>query len=192
MGQVRGAGLRHGSVRLADGTYHDIDAIVSLEGEPEFDTTDVEGDDTTLASFASFPTESLSVTANSLSTELIAAITGQTVTSISTTGKVGQEVGLGGEGHANPPYVEVAGFTVGRLKADDTAQTIKRVFHKVQLRVSSLTQEKDGEFSVEFEGTAFSTTTDVTGAALPSRRTETVGYTAQTVDSIIAEQEAAE
>lgn len=188
-GPVRGAGLRHGWVRTANGVYHDIDAIINLEGEYDVETTDIEGDDQLLAQFASLPTASLSIVANSLSPALLAALTGQTVTTVSTTGKKGQEVGLGGNGHANPPVVEVGGLTVGKLKHDDSAQTIKRIFHRVQLRVTGIPQEKDGEFNVTFEGLAFPTTTDITGTALPSRRVESLGYTEQTTDAIIAEQE---
>lgn len=189
MGQVRGAGLRHAWARLADGTYHDIDAVVNLEGDYDVETTDVEGDDQLLAQFASLPTADLSVQANSLSTELLAALTGQTATAVATEGKAGQEIGLGGSGHANPPFVEIGGLTVGKLKADDTPQTIKRIFHRVQLRVTGIPQEKDGEFNVNFEGKAYPSVTDVTGTALPSRRVETLGYTEQDVDAIIAEQE---
>jgi len=188
-GPVRGAGLRHGWVRTADGVYHDIDAIINLEGEYDVETTDIEGDDQLLAQFASLPTATLSIVANSLSPSLFAAITGQTVTSVSTTGKKGQEVGLGGNGHANPPTVEVGGLTVGKLAHDDSAQTIKRIFHRVQLRTTSIPQEKDGEFNVTFEGLAFPTTKDITGSALPDKRVETLGYTEQDVDSFIAEQD---
>lgn len=188
-GPVRGAGLRHGWVRTADGVFHDIDAIINLEGEYDVETTDVEGDDQVLAQFASLPTASLSIVANSLSPSLFAAITGQTVTSVATSGKEGQEIGLGGNGHANPPFVEVGGLTVGKLKHDDTAKTIKRIFHRVQLRATSIPQEKDGEFNVTFEGLAFPSVADITGTALPDRRVETLGYTAQDVDSFIAEQE---
>lgn len=188
-GPVRGAGLRHAWVRTADGIFHDIDAVVNLEGEYDVETTDIEGDDQLLAQFASLPTASLSIVANSLSPSLFAAITGQTVTDVTTVGKKGQEVGLGGNGHANPPIVEVGGYTVGKLKADDSAQTIKRIFHRVQLRATSIPQEKDGEFNVNFEGLAFPTVTDVAGVALPDRRVETLGYTEQDVDSLIAEQE---
>lgn len=189
MGQARGAGLRHGYIRTNDGAYHDVDAIINLEGEYDVPTTDVEGDDQLLAQFSSLPTLSLSVTANSMNPGLLATLQGEAVEEITTEGKAGQEVGLGGDGHANPPVVELGGFTVGRLKANDKAQTIKRIFHKVQLRLVSAPQEKDSEFSSSFEGIAFPTTVDVTGTELPTRRVETAGYTEQSIDDIIAEQE---
>lgn len=189
MGQVRGAGLRHGYIRTSDGVYHDVDAVISIDGEYDTPTTDVEGDDQLLAQFASLPTLSLSVTANSMNPELLATLQGVTVQEITTEGAKGQEVGLGGDGHANPPVVELGGFTVGKLKGSDAPSTIKRVFHKAQLRLTGSPQEKDSEFSASFEGIAFPTTVDVTGTALPYRRVETAGYTEQTIDDIIAEQE---
>lgn len=195
MGQVRGAGLRHAWVRLADGTYHDIDAVVSLEGDLEIDETTVEGDDQALANFASKPTKSISITANSLSTPLLAAITGRAEpTDVMSTGgsptKIGEEIGLGGSGEQNPPYVEVGGYTVGRLKADDTAQTIQHIFHRCQLRLTSSPQEKDGEFNCEFEGIAYPSTTDITGEALAYERTDTLRYTDETVEELETAQAA--
>lgn len=184
MGQVRGAGLRHAWVRLADGTYHDIDAVISLEGDLEIDETTVEGDDQALATFASKPTKSISITANSLSPELLGAITGRAPTAISTIGAAGMEIGLGGSGETNPPYVEVGGYTVGRLKGDDSAQTIQHIFHRCQLRLTSSPQEKDSEFNCEFEGVAYPTTTDIEGTALAYERVDTLRYTEETVEDL--------
>lgn len=192
MGQVRGAGLRHAWIRTADGTYFDIDAVVSLEGDLEIDETTVEGDDQNLASFASKPTKSISITANSLNPEVLGAITGRAPTALTGTGgAAGMEIGLGGSGEQNPPYVEVGGYTVGRLKADDTPQTIQHIFHRAQLRMTTSPQEKDGEFNCEFEGVAYPTTEDITGTALAYERCDTLRYTGQTVEALEALQEAA-
>ncbi len=188
MGQVRGAGLRHAWVRLSDGTYHDIDAVISLEGDLEIDETTVEGDDQALATFASKPTKSVSITANSLNPEVLGAITGRTPTAIVTVGATGMEIGLGGSGESNPPYVEVGGYTVGRLKSNDTAQTIQHIFHRVQLRLTSAPQEKDSEFNCEFEGVAYPTTSGIAGEALAYERVDTIRYTEETVEDLEAAQ----
>ena len=188
MGSVRGSGLRHAWLRTADGTWFDIDAVVSLEGDLETDDTNIEGDDEILANFTSKPTKSISITANSLTPEILGAITGQTPTALSTVDAVGQEIGMGGEGESNPPYVEVGGYTVGKLKADDTPQTIQHIFHRVQLRMTSSPQEKDSEFNTQFEGTAYQTAADITGTALAYRRIDTLRYTEQTVEDLEALQ----
>lgn len=178
MGQVRGAGLRHAWIRTAAGAYIDIDAVISLEGDLEMDDTNVEGDDAILVNFASKPTKSISITANSLSTEVLAALTGRAQTALvggaGTTG-AGAEIGLGTE--VNPPFVEIGGHTIGKLKATDANQTIAHVFHRVQLRMTSSPQEKDSEFNCEFEGMAYPTLKDITGTALAYERVDTLRYT---------------
>jgi hypothetical protein len=185
MGSVRAAGLRHAWIRTATG-YFDIDAVVSLEGDLEMDDTNVEGDDAILANFASKPTKSISITANSLTPEVLGAITGRTPTALSGTGATGQEIGMGVE--TNPPFVEVGGYTIGKLKATDANQTIAHIFHRVQLRMTSSPQEKDSEFNVEFEGTAYPTTKDVAGTALAYERIDTLRYTEQSVEALEALQ----
>lgn len=188
---VRGAGLRHAWIRIAAGTYIDIDASMSVEGEGEIEDTEVEGDDAVLAVFASKPTKTLTIEANALTPAVIAAITGESVATVTITGPpayAGEEVALGTAGETNPPFVEVGAYTVAKKKSDGNNAVIQRIFHKTQLRVTSITQEKDGEFSVNMEGTAYPTAKDITGTALASERVDTLRYTNQDADTLAAAQ----
>lgn len=188
---ARGSGLRHAWIKTADGEYHDIDAVMSLEGELEIDDTDVEGDDAILAKFTSKPTKSITVGANALTPDVIAAITGRAVTAITVAGPPavsGEEIGLGSVAETNPPFVEVGGYTVAKRKSDDAPITICRIFHRVQLRMTNPTQEKDSEFNYELEGVAYPATEDIEGTPLSYERTDTLRFTNEDVDTLIAGQ----
>ena len=186
---ARGSGLRHGWVRTADGVYHDIDAIINMEGDVEIDDTNVEGDDSILANFASNPTASIKMKANSLRPALLAAISDGTVVPIMDgLTQIGEEIGGGTEGVANPPFVEIGGYTVAKRKSDGVSLTVQRIFHSAQLRLKKATQEKDGEFACEFEGIAYQTSTDIVGGALATNRVDTLRFSTADIDTLIAAQ----
>jgi hypothetical protein len=164
-----GAGLRHAWVRTANGDVYDIDAVVTLEGDPEQEETEVKGDDTVKAIFASSRKETLSITANGLSMDTIQAITGNSISSSAT----GAEIAVGTVSEMSAPFVEIGGMTNGKT-ADGTAVVIEKVFHKVQLTKVKQNMANESEFSVEMEGTAVQTALDITGAALANSRTGTI------------------
>jgi hypothetical protein len=164
-----GAGLYDGKVKLSDGNEFDIYAIISLIGDPSQDETEIKGDDTTLATFISNIREELKIEANGLSFDTIQAITGNSATSSAT----GIEIPLGTDSQKNPPFIEVQGFT----KAKDTgnsAVTIQKIWHKVQIKSIKVTQEGEGEFKLEMTGVAYQTATDIEGAALATSRVSTL------------------
>lgn len=164
-----GAGIRHGYVKNADGDVFDINAIMSVEADPEQDVVEVQGDDTLKGSFASGRRESITLSANALTFDVIQAITGNAISSSAT----GAEIPVGTQSELNAPFVECGGITNGK-DDDGTLSYLERVFHKVQFTSISITQENGSEFSVEMEGTAYYTTTNIEGAALTPGRTSTV------------------
>lgn len=164
-----GAGLRHAYVKLQNGTVYDIDAVIAIDASPEQDDTEIKGDDTIKATFSANRKETLTITANGLSMDVIQAITGNSISSSAG----GAEIAVGTQAELSPPFVEVGGLTNGKTDAG-TSVVIEKVFHKVQL--NKITQKMAGEteFSIDMEGTAVQTATDITGAALGSTRTSTI------------------
>lgn len=164
-----GAGLRHAYVKVAGGTVYDIDAVVTIDASPEQNDTEIKGDDTIKATFSSGRKETLTITANGLSMDVIQAITGNSISSSAG----GAEIAVGTDSELSPPFVEVGGMTNGKTDAG-TAVVIEKVWHKVQLNKITQKMANETEFSIDMEGTAIQASTDITGAALGSTRTSTV------------------
>lgn len=171
-----GAGLRHAWVRTANGDIFDIDAVVGIDATPEQDDIEIKGDDSIKATFSSGRKETLTITANGMSMDVIQAITGNAISSSAG----GADIAVGTVSELSPPFVEIGGMTNGKTDAG-TAVVIQKTWHKVQL--NKITQKMAGEteFSLEMEGTAIQTATDVTGAALSTSRTSTVSVYAGSV-----------
>lgn len=167
---IYGAGFRHGQIKIADGTVYDIDAIIGIEGDPQQEDTTIQGDDSTKATFSSSRSESLTVTANAISMDVFAAITGNTVSDVmQSTTKVGVTMPLGTQAELNPPFVELEG--VINAKTDQgTDVMVKKSWLRVQLNKVKINGSNGSEMSVELSGTAIQTDKDITGTAVsPSR-----------------------
>jgi len=164
-----GAGLRHAWVKTSDGTVYDIDAVVTIDASPDQNDVEIKGDDTIKAVFSSGRKETLTITANGLSMDVIQAITGNSVSSSAT----GAEIAVGTVGELSPPFVEVGGVTNGKT-ATGTAVVIQKVWHKVQLNKITQKMANESEFSIDMEGTAVQTATDIAGGALATTRVGTV------------------
>lgn len=164
-----GAGLRHAWVKVAGGTIYDIDAVVTIDASPEQDDTEIKGDDSIKATFSANRKETLTITANGLSMDVIQAITGNSISSSAG----GAEIAVGTTAELSPPFVEVGGMTNGKTDGG-TAVVIQKVWHKVQLNKITQKMAGESEFSIDMEGTAIQTATDITGSALTSTRTSTV------------------
>lgn len=164
-----GAGLKHAYIKVAGGTVYDIDAVVSIDASPEQDDTEIKGDDTVKATFSANRKETLTITANGLSMDVIQAITGNSISSSAG----GAKVAVGTDSELNPPYVEVGAYTNGKTDAG-TNVVLSKIWHRVQL--NKITQKMAGEteFSIEMEGNAVQTSTDITGSALATKRVATV------------------
>lgn len=171
-----GAGLRHAYVKVSNGTIYDIDAIVEIEASPEQDDTEIKGDDSIKATFSSNRKETLTITANGLSMDVIQAITGNSISSSAG----GAEIAVGTIAELSPPFVEIGGLTNGKTDAG-TAVVIQKVWHKVQLNKVTQKMAGESEFSVEMEGVAVQTAVDITNVSLSSSRTGTVSVYAGSV-----------
>lgn len=171
--KVFGAGLRNGYIKTSDGTKYDINAIVSIEGNPQQDDTEIKGDDTLKATFSSGRREEITITANGLTMDTIQAFTGNSQSSSAS----GTEIPVGTQSELNPPYVEVGGEVNGRTE-DGTAAVVWKTWHKVQLRQTKINMAGESELSVEISGLAIQTDADITGSALASVRVATVGVRA--------------
>lgn len=165
-----GAGLAHGSIKLADGNVYDIDAIVSAEGDPQVDDVPVKGDDEMKATFYFNQREEITLSANGLSFDVIQAITGNSYSSSAG----GIEVALGTASEMNPPYCEVKAQTVGKDKIAGAAVTIEKIWHKVAFGPAKVTQQGEKEYAIEMTGVAYQTSLDIEGAALASKRVATI------------------
>ena len=180
-----GAGMKHGQVKVKEGTVYDIDAIVNIEGEPEQDTTEIPGDDTIKATFASGRRENITITANAVSMDVIAAITGNTATDITGTGStvVGKKVPLGTDSELNPPFVEVKAQITGKTD-EGTAVNVIKTWHRVQLNSFQLGAGNGSEMSITLSGTAVRAATEIDGAtALTPARVATLEVVDVTSDT---------
>lgn len=171
-----GAGLRHAYVKTATGDVYDIDAVVTIDASPEQDDIEIKGDDGIKATFSSGRKETLTITANGLSMDVIQAITGNSISSSAG----GAEIAVGTIAELSPPFVEIGGMTNGKTDAG-TAVVIQKVWHKVQLNKITQKMAGESEFSIDMEGTAIQSATDIVGAALTTTRTSTISVYAGTV-----------
>ena len=164
-----GAGLKHAYVKIAAGTIYDIDAIVSVDASPEQEETEIKGDDIVKVVFATGRKETLTITANGLSMDVVQAITSNTVSSSAG----GAEIAVGTVAELNAPFVEIGAYTNGKTDLG-VAVTIAKIWHKVQLNKVTTKMAGESEFSLEMEGTAFQSSTDIVGSALSSARVATI------------------
>lgn len=164
-----GAGLKNGSIKMADGSVFDINAIVSAEGEPQIDDVAVKGDDETKLTFYFNQREELTIQANALSFDVLQAITGNSYAS----SPEGIEIPLGTVSEQNPPFVELSAETTAK-DVDGTATVIRKTWHKVQLMTPKVSQSGESEFNIEMTGVAYPTSDDIEGNALPSKRVATL------------------
>ena len=179
-----GAGLRDAYVKDATGVVYDINAVVGIDADNDQTDTEVRGDDALKATFSSGRKETLTITANGVTFDTIAALTGNTATSSAG----GIEIPLGTTSELNPPYVEIGGLTNGRSD-DGTAVVLKKVFHKVQINSIVVHMEGETEFSVEMTGTAYFTDKTITAVTLSPARTSTLSeYTGQVAQQISTRQ----
>jgi len=163
------AGLQHGYVKLSDGTILDIGAVVSAEGEKEVDEVEIKGDDELLKTFVFAQRESLTIVANGISFDVLAAITGNTPASSPT----GEEIALGTDSEKNAPYVEIGAKSIAEDEAG-TSCFLEKIWHKVQIKTTKLSQAGESEFNIEMAGIAYSTDEDIEGGALSPKRVATV------------------
>lgn len=170
---IYGAGFRHGQVKTAAEVVYDIDAIIGVEGEPEQDDIQIPGDDTLKATFSSSRREKITITANAISMDVLAAITGNTITTVGTTPQTGATIPLGTQAELNPPFVEVAGVINGKTD-QGTNVTVKKTWHRVQLNSVKITSSNGSEMAVEMSGTAVQASTDIGGEALTPARVATL------------------
>lgn len=181
---IYGAGFRHGQVKTAGEVVYDIDAIIGVEGEPEQESTQIPGDDTIKATFSSSRTEQITVTANAISVDVFAAITGNTPEDITVPGtgegegpfpdvKVGVEIPLGTQAELNSPFVEVTGVINGKTD-EGTNVKVTRVWHKVQFTSVKVNSSNGSEMSVELVGTATQTDKDIAGETISPLRVATL------------------
>lgn len=168
--KVYGAGLRNGYIKTSDGNVYDINAIISIEGDPQQDDTEIKGDDALKATFSSGRREEITITANGLTFDTLQAITGNSLSSSAT----GTELPVGTQSELNPPYVEVGGEVNGRAD-DGTAIVVWKTWHKVKLYSTKVNMANESELSVEISGLAVQSDTTITGSALSPARVATVG-----------------
>ena len=174
--QFIGAGLKDAKIKISTGVTYDIFGVVSAVGDPDRDEIEVKGDDEVKGIFTMGLKETITIESNALSFDVIQAITGNSVSSSAT----GSEIALGTDSEMNPPIVEVQAYTIAR-SADGTSSVIKKTWFKVQLGKIKVEQAGENEFKFSCEGTAFPTSTNVTGAALDSKRIATLNVYAGTI-----------
>lgn len=164
-----GAGLKNGKIKTSDGTEYDIAAIVEASSDKEQDEVEVKGDDDLKAKFVFSVVESLTLTANAITFDVIQAITGHALVSSAD----GIEIPLGTVEEQNAPYVEVWAESTAK---DDSGNnvTIRKVWHKVQIQAVKTEQSGESEFNVEITATAYQTILDVEGNDLPDKRVATL------------------
>lgn len=167
---IYGAGLKHGQIKTAEGTVLDIDAIINFEADPESEATEIPGDDGIKAVFNSSRKESLTLTANAISADVLEAITGVQKTLTTTTGWT---IPLGTDAENSAPFVELTGVINAKTE-DGTNVLVKRTYHKVQVTKYKVNSSNGSEMSVEMEATAVKTDKDITGQALTPARVGTL------------------
>lgn len=163
-----GAGLKDAKIRTAAGQTYDLFGVVTAEGSPQREETEVRGDDRILGTFGSSLREEVTFEANAVSMDVLAAITGNQVTEV--TGE-STKISLGTLSELNPVFVEVQGFTSAKFATDEIAE-IKKTWHKVQINSINISQAGEQEFKVTLEGIALQTDSDITGSAFSPAETK--------------------
>ncbi len=161
-----GAGLKDAKIRTAANETHDIYGVVTAEGQTTREETEERGDDQLLGTFGSSLREELTIEANAVSFDVVAAITGNQVTEVEGESAT---IDLGTDSELNPVFVEVQAFTNAKFKTGEVAE-IKKTWHKVQINTMTISQAGEQEFKVTMEGVALQTDSDITGAAFSPAR----------------------
>lgn len=168
-----GSGVRHAWVKDAEGEVADIDAIITVGGESESESTEIPGDDAIKATIRSANKMTITVEGNSLSFDAQAILTGNTVTQtpavVSPASPQSATIAGGTDSELNAPFVEIGGVTVGKTANGENAYLV-RTFHKCQAGPVSTEQGNGSETTWSFDATAYPTTTDIEGEALASKR----------------------
>lgn len=171
-----GSGVRHAWVRDADDNVYDIDAIVTVGGDADNDSTEIPGDDAIKATIRSAQKISMTVEGNSLSFDAHEALTGNAASQVdhTTSPAAAQyaEIAGGTDSELNAPFVEIGAVTVGKT-ADGRNAYLVRTFHKVQAGPITTEQGNGNETTWSFDATAYPTAADVAGDALASKRIDT-------------------
>lgn len=163
-----GAGLKDAKVKDAEGTVHDIYGVVTAEGQTQREETEVRGDDQILGTFGSSLREEITIEANAVNFDVIAAITGNQVTEVASTSA---KVSLGTTTELNGVFVEVQAYTNAKFKGGSVAE-IKKTWHKVQINTVTISQAGEQEFKVTMEGVALQTDEDIEGNAFTPAETK--------------------
>ena len=163
-----GAGMKHGQITVAAGTTYNIDAIINIEGDSEQEDTEIKGDDTVKATFSSGRKETLTITANAISMDVLEAITGNTLETLSS--PAGKAIPLGTDSELKPPFIEVQAEIAGKTDEGTSVKVVK-IWHKVQINKIKINAGNGSELSVEMEGVAVKTDKEINGgtALSPAR-----------------------
>lgn len=173
-----GSGIRHAWVRDAEDNVADIDAIITVGGDVETESTEIPGDDAIKATLKSNARITMTIEGNSLSLEAHGIMTGNSVTQTAAVTTEGSEapqsaeIAGGTDAELNTPYIEVGAVTVGKA-ADGRNAYLVRTFHKVQTGSISSEQGNGSETTWSADATAYPTTTDIAGQPLASKRIDT-------------------
>jgi len=169
-----GSGVRHAWVRDAEDEVFDIDAIITVGGDTDSESTEIPGDDAIKATLRSAQKISMTVEGNSLSFDAHAALTGNAVTQVAAADPIPQSASMAGgtDNELNAPFVEIGAVTVGKT-ADGRNAYLVRTFHKVQAGAITTEQANGSEATWSFDAVAYPTSTDVAGEALASKRIDT-------------------
>lgn len=169
-----GAGLVHGWAREADGTIHDLYAIMSGSGDTAFDSVDIPGDDEIKGTFNSNQKLEGTISANAFSFAAYEAISGNPVTFVAAVSgnPAHRHVAGGTLSENNSPYVEIGLVTQGKDDLGNDGHYV-RILHRVQCKPTRSPQENNTELKMEFDYTAYPTATSIIGTALTSRRIDT-------------------
>lgn len=159
------AGLKDAKVRDSSGNLYDLNAVISIEGDPKQDEIEVKGDDEVKATFVTSLSEDLSIVSNGISFDVLQAITGNSYSSSPT----GVEIGLGTDSQENPPFVELIGRSQAK-NADGTKVDLIKTWYKVQIYSVKITQAGEKEVACEMKARAYQADEDITGVALPEKR----------------------
>ena len=168
---VWAAGLKDAKVKTAAGDLYDINAVVEANGDPEQDEIEIKGDDEKKATFVTGISEDITITCNSISFDVLQAITGTNYASSAT----GIEIPLGTDSQENPPYVELQAFSQAK-NVDGTMGTLKKVWHKVQFYSIKPSMAGEQEVNVEIKARAYQTDENIVGDPLASNRLATINF----------------
>lgn len=163
-----GAGLKDAKVRNAAGDTFDLFGVVTAEGSPQREETEVRGDDRVLGTFGSSLREEITLEANAVSFDVLAAITGNAVAEVALTSS---KISLGTESELNPVFVEVQAYTSAKFSSGENAE-IKKTWHRVQINSINISQAGEQEFKVTLEGVALQTDQDIAGVAFSPAETK--------------------